>query len=426
MGQTIAEKILSAHSGREVKAGEICLADVDLCFSQDGTSAMVIQELKNLGEQFQLEPNKYALVIDHSAPAPVAGSSEIHRKMREFARQRGHTLYDIGEGVCHQIIPEHGHIRPGYLVLGADSHTTTYGAFNCASTGVGSTDLAAAVYTGRLWLKVPASLKLVYKGKLAPGVGSKDLTLFTIGQLGADGATYLSMEFTGPVISELTMDSRMTISNMAVEAGAKFGLMEADAKTFEWLKDNKPPRKRFNEKDFNPVSADADAVYQDIKEWDVSDLSPMVAKPHQVDTVAPVEEVAGTPIQQGFIGTCTNGRLEDLETAAKILAGKKIHPDCRLIVAAASKKIFQQAMQKKIVKTIMDAGGVFVTPGCGCCVGTHNGVPAKGENVISTANRNFLGRMGNKEAFIYLGSPATVAASMLEGKIVDPRKYLNE
>lgn len=423
MGLTIAEKILSAHSGRKVRAGEICLANIDFCFSQDGTSAMVIQELRNLGDKFKLPPEKYALVIDHSAPAPVAGSSEIHKKMRDFARERGHIMYDIGEGVCHQIIPEHGHVRPGYLILGADSHTTTYGALNCASTGVGSTDLAAAVFTGQLWLKVPASLKIIYKGKLPAGVFSKDLTLYTIGQLGADGATYLSIEFTGPVISDMTVDSRMTVSNMAVEAGAKFGLMEADAKTFDWLKNNKPPRKRFNEKDFHPVTADADAVYQEVKEFDVSNLSPQVAKPHQVDTVSPVEEVVGTPIQQGFIGTCTNGRLEDLEIAAKILAGKKIHPDCRLIVAAASKKIFEQAMKDKIVKTIMDAGGVFVTPGCGCCVGTHNGVPAKGENVISTANRNFLGRMGNKEAFIYLGSPATVAASMLEGKIADSRKY---
>jgi 3-isopropylmalate/(R)-2-methylmalate dehydratase large subunit len=301
-------------------------------------------------------------------------------------------------------------------MVGCDSHTCTYGAVNVFSTGVGSTDGAAAMASGKLWFKVPDTMKVTYTGELQPGVFSKDLVLALAGRIGADGATYMALEFHGPVIDALSVDARMTISNMAIEVGAKAGLMRADEKTLAWYegRGDRVPQ---------PVDPDADAVYAEEVTLDASAIGPQVAKPHAVDNVSPVEEVAGTPIAQGFIGTCTNGRLEDLRIAADILRGRKVHPDVRLIVAPASKQIFLDAMEAGYIRDLVEAGAVFVTPGCGPCVGTHNGVPSDGENVISTANRNFKGRMGNSNAFIYLGSPATVAASVIEGAITDPRKY---
>jgi 3-isopropylmalate/(R)-2-methylmalate dehydratase large subunit len=419
MAKTIAEKILTRKSGKDVTAGELVLAEVDYTMSQDGTSALVIDALKELGVEKIKGATKWALVIDHSAPSPLAGVSEIHKKMRDFAKLVGAKIYDISEGICHQLLPESGHVLPGGLVVGADSHTCTYGALNAAGTGVGSADLAAAVFTGKLWLKVPESIEINLTGKLPLGIFSKDIILFLIGQMTADGATYKSVEFVGPIIDELSMDGRFTIANMAVEVGAKFGLMKADQKTFDWLK------KQGVTKKLEPVEADKDAVYSSVLNFDLSKMSPQVAKPHQVDYVSPVEEVEGTTIQQGVIGTCTNGRLEDLEIAAKILAGKKIHPDCRLIIVPASKKIYLEAMKKGFLEIFIEAGAVVVNPGCGPCVGTHQGIPASGEKVISTANRNFLGRMGNnQDVGIFLASPATVAASVLNAEITDPRRYL--
>lgn len=419
MGKSMAEKILGTHAGKEVSAGEVAICEVDLCMSQDGTSMMVIEELNNLGaDRLFADGKRYAMVIDHNAPSPLMAVSDIHAKMRRYCREKGCLLYDIGEGICHGLMPERGHALPGGLVIGADSHTCTYGAVNCAATGVGSTDLAAAVFTGKLWFRVPESIKFFCIGDWPKGVYSKDLMLHMVGDIGADGATYMSAEYLGPAISALDMDARFTISNMAVEMGAKFGLMEADEKTIAWVK------QRTKEK-LQPVLSDNDAEYVDVREYDVGKLVPTVAKPHQVDTVAPVEEVEGTPIQQGLIGTCTNARLEDLRITAEVLKGKHVHPDCRLILNPTTKWHFVEAMNKGYAQTIIEAGGVFVTPGCGPCVGTHNGIPSSGETVITSANRNFKGRMGNpNDVSIYLASPATVAASVLNAKISDPRKYL--
>jgi 3-isopropylmalate/(R)-2-methylmalate dehydratase large subunit len=338
--------------------------------------------------------------------------------MRKFADEQGINFYDIGDGVCHQLVPEQGHVVPGNLVIGADSHTCTYGAINVFSTGVGSTDLAAGLASGKLWFKVPETFKFVINGQLPPGVFSKDLILYLIGDVTADGATYMAAEYTGEAIAKLSVDSRLTISNMAIEMGAKCGLMEADEKTIEWVKQH-------SNKDFTPIKADLNAVYAKIKEYNVSNLEPQVAKPHTVDNVSPISEVAGTPIQQGVIGTCTNGRMEDLRIAASILKGKKLAKNTRLIVAPSSRQIMIQAMREGLIETFIESGAAVVTPGCGPCVGTHNGVPSDGENVISTANRNFKGRMGNNKAFIYLGSPATVAASVLYGKLTDPREFFS-
>jgi len=417
MAQTLAEKILSRAAGRDVKAGEIALVKLDFVMGQDGTSPLAIKAFREMGGTRVFDPKRIAFVIDHSAPSPNHGVSQLHALMREFAKETGIILYEIGEGVCHQLLPERGHVAPGDVVIGADSHTCTYGALGAFATGVGSTDLAAGMIAGKTWFRVPSTIKLTFDGELPTGVFSKDLALAMARELTADGATYKALEITGSALAPLSMDARFTISNMAIEVGAKVGLMVPDRTTLEWAQ-------RYADHDFEPLYPDDDAPYEREVVIDASRLVPLVAKPHRVDNVAPVEEVEGTPVQQAFIGTCTNGRLEDLQIAAKILAGRKVAPSTRLIIAPASKRVFLDAMRAGIVETLIEAGAVFVTPGCGCCVGTHNGVPSDNENVISTANRNFKGRMGNPNAFIYLASPATVAASAIEGRIADPRRYL--
>ncbi len=417
MGQTIIEKILSSHSGQEVRANEIVVAVVDYVMGQDGTAPLAIRAFNEMGGLEVFDRERAAFVIDHSAPSPNEGVSALHKMMREFVREKGFRLYDIGEGVCHQVIPESGVVGPGSLVIGADSHTCTYGALNAFSTGVGSTDLAGGLISGRMWFKVPESIKFALSGALAPGVYSKDLILYLIGEVTADGATYLAAEFVGEAIAEMSQEARFTMSNMAIEMGAKAGLMEADGKTAAWLR-------RFTDREFQPVSADADASYARVLEYDVALLEPQVARPHRVDNVAPLSQVAGKPVQQALIGTCTNGRLEDLRIAAGILGGRGVHRDVRLIVAPASRQVYLDAMAEGIIQTLVQAGAAVVTPGCGPCVGTHNGVPSDGETVISTANRNFKGRMGNSNAEIYLASPASVAASAVTGKITDPREFI--
>lgn len=417
MGKTIIEKIISAHSGQDCSAGDIVVAQVDFVMGQDGTSPLAIRAYENMDGKELFDPSKVALVIDHSSPSPLEGVSALHKLMREFAKQKGCRMYDIGEGVCHQLIPESGKVGPGSLVIGADSHTCTYGALNAFSTGVGSTDLAGGLISGKMWFKVPETVKFVCNGVLPKGVYAKDLILFLMGQVTADGCTYMAAEYTGEAIADLSVEGRFTVSNMAIEMGAKAGLMEADRKTFEWLK-------QYTDREFEAVSADPGANYNRVLEFDVSNLEPQVAKPHRVDNVAPISELVGKPIQQAFIGTCTNGRLEDLRVAASILAGKKVNPDVRLIVAPASRKVYLDAMNEGIIQKLVEAGAAVVTPGCGPCVGTHNGVPSDGETVISTANRNFKGRMGNSNAEIYLASPATVAASALTGVFTDPREYI--
>ncbi|MBI5206411.1 MAG: 3-isopropylmalate dehydratase large subunit [Candidatus Firestonebacteria bacterium] len=418
MGNTIAEKILSNHCNKKkIKAGEIVIADLDFCMGQDGTSGIIIDVFNQMKASSVFNKNKVALVIDHSSPSPNEGVSAIHKKIRDFAQKTGVILYDVGCGVCHELLPSMGHVVPGDLVIGADSHTCTYGAINVFSTGMGSTDIASGIVSGKNWFRVPESIKFIINGKPGKGVYSKDIILYLIGHITADGATYKACEYTGSVINALSVEARFTIANMAIEMGAKCGIMEADEKVLKWVKQH-------SKRKFKPVFADKDAIYESIYEYKAKEIGPQIAKPHAVDNVSPVEEVEGIPIQQGLIGTCTNGRLEDLTIAAKIIKGKKIKSGTRLIIAPASKQVFLDAMKTGVIKTLIESGALIVTPGCGPCVGTHNGVPSNGEKVISTANRNFLGRMGNPCAEIYLASPATVAASMLTGKITDPRKMI--
>lgn len=417
MGKTIAEKILSMKSKEDVRANDIVIADLDFIMGQDGTSPLAIKAFYDMQGAKVFDPAKIAMVIDHSAPSPLQGVSELHQQMRMFAGEQKIHFYDIGDGVCHQLLPEQGHVVPGNLVIGADSHTCTYGAINAFSTGVGSTDLAAGLISGKLWFKVPETFKFILNGTLPKGVFSKDLILYLIGDVTADGATYMAAEYTGEAINALSIEARFTISNMAIEMGAKCGLMQADEKTVEWVS-------KHGKKEFTIVEPDQDAVYSRINEYDVSALEPQIAKPHTVDNVSPISEVAGIPVQQGVIGTCTNGRIEDLRVAAGILKGRKINSKTRLIIAPSSRQVMLQAIREGLLEIFVEAGAAVVTPGCGPCVGTHNGVPSDGENVISTANRNFRGRMGNNQAYIYLGSPATVAASMITGEITDPREYI--
>jgi 3-isopropylmalate/(R)-2-methylmalate dehydratase large subunit len=417
MGQTIIEKILSRKSGRQAYAGDIVIAEVDFIMGQDGTSPLAINAFREMAGRALYDPSRVALVIDHSAPSPNEGVSNLHKLMRDFARETGCRLYDIGDGVCHQVMLESGVVGPGSLVVGADSHTCTYGALNAFATGVGSTDLAAAMISGRMWFKVPPTLRFECHGVLPPGVYSKDLILYLIGQVTADGATYMSVEFGGEAVRNLSMEARFTIANMAVEMGAKAGLMEADEKTATWVQ-------RYGRRTFTPVAPDPDAVYAKVLEYDVTTLEPQVARPHRVDNVVPLREVAGLTVDEAVLGTCTNGRLEDLQVAASILRGRRVSPSVRFIVAPASRQVYLDALRDGTLETLVRAGAAVVTPGCGPCVGTHNGVPADGDRVISTANRNFKGRMGNRNAEIYLASPAAVAAAAITGKITDPREFV--
>jgi 3-isopropylmalate/(R)-2-methylmalate dehydratase large subunit len=416
LGKTIAEKILSSHSGKPLCAGDFAVCNVDFTFSQDGTSSIVIDRLVALG--VKKAGTKFCMVIDHSAPSPNEGVSRVHKKMRDFANSSSTALFDIGCGVCHQIIPESGQILPGDLVLGADSHTCTYGALGAFSTGVGSTDLAIAASTGRNWFKVPETYKVIIKGKVPKGIFAKDIILYIITKLGADGATYKAVEFYGPVIENMDMDGRFTVCNMAVEMGAKAGFIPADKITERWLK------KRVSNRKIKPVAADCDAIYEKTFEFDISRLRPQVAVPHAVDSAKDAESLKNIRINEAFLGTCTNGRLNDLKIAAKIVKSKKVYKGVKFIIAPSSRNIYLECVKLGIIDTLVKSGAVIVAPGCGPCVGTHNGVPADGEVVISSANRNFKGRMGNPNAFIYLASPATVAASALTGRITDPRRYL--
>ncbi|MGQ9622208.1 MAG: 3-isopropylmalate dehydratase large subunit [Candidatus Caldatribacteriaceae bacterium] len=417
MGKTMAEKIFERKAGRPVRPGEIVVASVDWAMGQDGTTPLAIQSFEEMEGKQVFNPERVVFVIDHNAPSPLEAVSRLHDLMRSFARKFGVRIFEVGEGVCHELMMSRGLVVPGDLVVGADSHTCTYGAIGAFSTGVGSTELAVVIMTGKLWFKVPESIRLNLLGTLPRGVYAKDVILHIASILGADGATYKALEFHGPVIEALSVEERATITNMAVEVGAKVGLVPPDAKTIHWVRER-------TDRSFEPVVPDPDASYTQVINVDCSTLVPQVAFPHQVDNVRPVTEAEGVPIQEAFVGTCTNGRVPDLAVVAGILKGREVHPGVRLIVAPASRETFLSALKKGWVEDIVKAGGVFVPPGCGPCVGTHQGIPGDGWNVISTANRNFRGRMGNRESSIYLASPATVAASAIEGKITDPRKYL--
>jgi len=414
---TVSEEILSAHVGKEVAAGDIVIVPVDFIMGQDGTTSLTIQAFRSMGGKTIHDTGKSAFVIDHNSPSPLESISNIHDMIREFCEEHNAILYDIGEGVCHELMPEKGHVLPGSVVIGADSHTCTYGALNSFATGVGSTDLAAALISGKTWMKAPGTIKVVCNGSLQPGVFSKDVALHMVGGLTANGATYKALEIEGEVIDALSVEARMTISNMAVETGAKVGIMRCDEKVRTYLSTRTTAH-------FRGVEATEDAEYDRVIEEDLSDLPPQVSRPHDVDNVAPIDKVAGTEIDEVFIGTCTNGRFEDFAIAARILAGKQVSKRVRLIVAPASRDIMIRCMEEGILAKMIRAGAAIVTPGCGPCVGTCGGIPADGEIVLSTANRNFKGRMGNSEAFIYLASPATAAYSAINGAISDPREVL--
>ncbi len=417
MGKTLAEKILSQKSESDAKAGGIVIAEVDLVFAQDTTGPLTVRQFQTSGFEHLANPQKTALFLDHAAPSPNKELSTDHMLLRHFAQQTGCLISDVGDGVCHQIVVE-SLAKPGDVIVGADSHTVTAGGLGAFATGMGSSDIAIAFGLGKTWFRVPESIKVVVSGNFPDGVYAKDFILHLIGQIGANGATYKALEFSGDTVDNMSMSQRFTIANMAVEAGAKVGLFAADKTTQNYL----ASRGRSNH--YQPVFPDTEAIYEQTINISVANLEPTVSKPHTVDNTALVRELKGTKVQQVFIGTCTNGRLEDLATAANILKGRKRHPEIRLIIAPASREVMLAAIKAGYIRTLIEAEAVILPPGCGACLGLHQGVLGKGESCLSTANRNFRGRMGNPEAFIYLGSPATAAATAITGEITDPREVM--
>ena len=417
MSYTISEKILAAHSGRkEITPGEIVKADIDLAFMPALTAVLAFDAMNDMDIDKVWDNEKVTILLDHIAPATNITNASLHKRCRDIAkRQNLKYFYDINNGVCHQVLPEKGHIKPGMLVVGADSHTCTHGAFGAFATGIGSTDMGAAIGTGKLWFKVPETVKVEVNGSLSDLVTPKDVILKIAKEIRADGATYKAIEFSGSTIDEMSISGRMTLCNMAIEMGGKTGIVAPDVTTTDYLRDRV-------EGNMKPIKADRDAVYSDTYNMNGSALEPQVACPHAVDNVKPVSEVAGKSVNQVFIGSCTNGRLEDLKIAAKILDGKHIHPDVRLMVTPASFEVYRKANHQNLVKTFMDAGGVVCNPSCGACFGGHNGILAPGEVGLTTSNRNFKGRQGSTESYVYLCSPATAAASALTGVISDPRE----
>jgi 3-isopropylmalate/(R)-2-methylmalate dehydratase large subunit len=418
MGMTFAEKVLAAKAGlSRVVPGQIVVVRPDRLLSHDNTAAIVGKIGADLKEFGVRNPEMHVVVLDHVIPAATEKDAANHRKARDYARSYGlKHFFDVGEGVCHQVVVEKGLALPGTLVLGSDSHTCTYGALNAFATGIDRTEAASLLLTGETWLRVPESIRVRLRGRLRPPVAAKDLILHLIGKIGADGATYAAVEFHGDVGS-LPIDDRLTIANMGIEMGAKIAVFEADEETGRYLESRGIPRDAYR-----PVWADPDAAYVRELEVDLSSLEPVVAKPHAVDNVVPVHEVENIQIDQFFLGTCTNGRGSDFAVAANILAGKRVAPGSRLLLLPASREILQRELAAGTLQTLVAAGGILLPPGCGPCLGAHQGALAPGERCLSTANRNFKGRMGCKEAEIYLASPATVAASAIQGVIRDPRQ----
>ncbi len=415
MGKTLAEKILSKKSQESKKAGDIILAQIDLTFIQDTTGPLTIKQFKECGFKGLARKDRCAIFIDHASPSPRKELSNDHLLLRKFASENKCLIFDIGEGISHQIVAE-SLAKPGDVIIGADSHTVTAGALGAFSTGMGSSDVAVAFGLGKTWLKIPQTIKVVLLGEFKEYVGAKDLILHLIGRLGADGANYRALEFGGEGVRKMTISQRLTVANMAVEAGAKVGLFPADEVTKEYLTE------QGRGGDFEPLSPDDDATYEQTIEIRLSELEPTLAKPHSVDNIASVGELKGTRIDQVFLGTCTNGRLEDLAIAASILKGKRVNKHTRLIVAPASKKVLLEAIKAGYIESLIEAGASIMPPGCAACLGVHQGVLGDGEACLSTSNRNFKGRMGNPKAFIYLASPATAAATALKGEITDPRE----
>lgn len=418
MGKTFAEKVLGKAAGYEVKANDVVTVEPHFCMSHDN-AAPIARTFKKIGVKNVWKPSALVFILDHAIPAPSDEHAVNHKEIREFAKEQGIPhFYDVmsNGGVCHQIMCEQGFALPGLVMVGSDSHTCTYGAFGAFSTGIGRSEMAAAWATGKIWFKVPESLKITVSGKFKKGVTAKDLILKIIGDIRADGADYMSVEFHGQGIADMTVAERMTLCNMGIEMGAKNAVCPPDKKVLDAIKGKEKSDR------WEAIWADDDAVYAKELSYDLGELVPCVAKPHTVDNYAPIDAVKGTEIHQAFLGSCTNARIEDLRAASDLLKGRKVA--VRTIVIPASWTVYRQAMKEGLFDTFLDAGCVIANPGCGPCMGNHEGILAPGEACISTANRNFKGRMGNKESFIYLASPLTVAASALTGKISDPREVL--
>ncbi|HXX59307.1 MAG TPA: 3-isopropylmalate dehydratase large subunit [Dehalococcoidales bacterium] len=411
----LAEKLLAAHCGKKkVTPGDFINVKVDVVLSNDITAPIAIREFKKIGVNKVFNPKKIVMVADHFVPNKDITSAEQTKVMRDFAYEQKINYFDAGQmGVEHCLLPEKGLVVPGDVVIGADSHTCTYGALGAFATGMGSTDIASAMATGDIWMKVPQSIKFVFHGKAGKWIGGKDLILYTIGQIGVDGALYAAMEFTGEAIDQMSMDGRFTMANMAIEAGGKAGLFHVDDKTIDYVKEHAT-------RPYRVYEPDKDAEYAQTFEWDVTDMEPQVAMPHLPSNSKPVSKVKNVTIDQVVIGSCTNGRLSDLQIAAKILKGQKVHDKVRCIVIPGTQQIYLDAMQKGLLKIFIDAGAVVSTPTCGPCLGGHMGILAAGEKCISTTNRNFVGRMGSPRSEVYLAGPAVAAASAIAGKIVGP------
>ncbi len=418
MGETFAMKILGRAAGRKVREGEIIFVEPDYVLTHDNSSAIIGKFEATVPGSKLRYPDRLAIVLDHVIPAASSKNAAGHRKIRKFVQEQGiRHFYDIGTGICHQVLPEMGLVKPGSIVVGSDSHTCTYGAFNCFATGIDRTEAAGIWITGKTWFKVPETINIDITGGFLAGVSAKDLILTIIGDIGAGGANYMAVEFNGPAVAGLRICDRMTIANMGIEMGAKIAAFPANSVTNRYLESM--------EVDISAaVWSDHDAEYARSVEYDLADIVPVVACPHQVDNVIPVRELPETGIDQVFIGTCTNGRVEDFQAALKILRGRTVHSDVRLIVGPASRKEYLKAMQMGLIQDFVEAGAVILPPGCGPCLGAHQGVLAPDEKCLSTANRNFKGRMGEKDAEIYLSSPETAAASAITGRITDPREVL--
>ncbi len=419
MKKTLTEKILSAHAEKDVKSGEVVFVDIDWALVQDGTGPLTVDVIEEMGKGVD-RPDHRCVFLDHASPSSRYELSDSHNKLRRYAREKEMKIFDVGEGICHQLMAEK-FVEPGEVVVGADSHTCTAGAFGSFASGFGSTDIAFAMSTGRLWLRIPEAINVKLRGNLKFPAMAKDLILFLIGRLGSYGATYKALEFTGEGVENLSMESRLTVCNMVIEAGAKNGIMPADDKTSDYIK-----RERGKDIKFKPLRADNDAGYERVLEINLDEISPQVAEPHCVDNVLNANETVKKDIKvdQVVIGTCTGGRMEDLRAAARILEGKKVKKGVRFIVSPASANVYLAAMREGLLEKFVKSGGVIVTPGCGPCVGIQGGVLGTGEVCVSTANRNFKGRMGCSDSFIYLASPATAAASAVTGKITEPGDLL--
>jgi len=417
MGKTFSEKVLSAKSGKDVRAGDIVTVSPDYILSHDN-SAAIIKKFRKFGMDRVSCPEKIVIVLDHVTPASSEKYAQNHKEIREFVKEQGLShFFDINNGICHQVFCEQGFALPGKLIVGSDSHTTSYGSLGAFSAGIGRTEAASVWATDEIWLRVPETVKIELSGKLKPGVSAKDVILKIIGDNGADRANYKAVEFTGPAAQKFSISSRFVLCNMAAEMGAKNGYFPPDKTVGEYLN-------RITGEKIEPVFSDEEASFESVLSYDLSLIEAQVACPHTVDNVKPVKEVEGLAFDQGLIGTCTNGRLEDLKEAASILKGKKVAPSVRVLVVPASRQEYLKALREGVMETLVEAGCVVLNPGCGPCLGAHQGVLAPGERALSTANRNFRGRMGSRDSEIYLASPATVAASAVEGKLCDPRKYI--